>query len=60
MHPRLKVLDIRGSEMLCQSVQASVAKMGIDMGDYDTYSEPIQPRTGNSVDWNNAGTGSDF
>ena len=61
--PRLKVLEINGSDMLCESYQsnkATVNSMNIGLDDYSTYSEPIQPRSGNSVDWSNAGTGSDF
>lgn len=57
--PRLKVLEINGSDMLCQSI-TTVNSMNIGLDDYSTYSEPIQSRSGNSVDWSNAGTGSDF
>ena len=54
-HPRMRAVEIKASSLLSGSGK-EVQSMSIELDSYDTYTEPIQPGTGNSVQ----GTGSDF
>lgn len=56
-HPRMRAVEIKASSLLSGSGEDdNVSSMSIELDSYDTYTEPIQPRSGNSVQ----GTGSDF
>ena len=60
--PRQKVVEIDEGDALCQeSEDIGMRTMKMLLNDYDTYTEPIQPKgTANYVNWEGEGTGSDF